>query len=81
MRRTVTTIETHETLIVRRLTSFPVLRCAACLNEAEMLAPHDAARLTGISQRTIYRWIEDGRIHFVESPDGGLFVCLAPLSD
>jgi excisionase family DNA binding protein len=41
-----------------------------------MLMPHEAAINAGVSQRTIYRWIEDGRIHFVETTDGSLFVCL-----
>jgi excisionase family DNA binding protein len=44
-----------------------------------MLAPQEAARRAGVSQRTVYRWVEDGRIHFAETTDGGLFVCLAPL--
>lgn len=79
-RRTVTTIETHEVLVVRRRAGEPSLLCAACADEAEMLSPRDAARLSGVSQRTIYRWMEDGRIHFSETADGGLYVCLAPLN-
>ena len=79
-RRTVTTIETHEVLIVRRHAGVPALLCAACAGAGRMLTPQEAARLTGVSQRTIYRWMEDGRIHFAETVDGGLFVCLAPLS-
>ena len=79
-RRTVTTIETHEVLIVRRHASVPALLCAACMNGAEMLTPGEAAWWAGVSQRTVYRWMEDGRIHFAETSDGGLFVCLAPLS-
>jgi len=28
---------------------------------------------------TVYRWVEGGRLHFVETPGGELFVCLASL--
>lgn len=78
--RTVTTIETHEVWVLRRPTpETPDILCAACVGETRMLAPQEAARRAGVSQRTVYRWVEDGRIHFAETTDGGLFVCLAPL--
>lgn len=44
-----------------------------------MLAPDKAALLAGVSPRTMYRWVETGRVHFAESPDGQLFICLASL--
>lgn len=78
-RKTVTTIETHEIVVVRRLARMPAPRCAACTDEAGMLTPREAAHLTGVTQRTVYRWAEDGRIHFTETTEGDLFVCLAPL--
>ena len=46
-----------------------------------MLTPEEAARLTGASTRDIYRRVEAGLIHFTEIPEGGLFVCLAPISE
>jgi len=45
-----------------------------------MFTPDDAALLTGVSTRLIYRWVEAGRIHFYESEGGELLVCLAPLT-
>ena len=78
-RRTVTTIETHEVLTVRRDAGRPAPPCAACPGEARMLTPEAAACRAGVSQRTVYGWVEDGRIHFAETPDGGLYVCLEPL--
>jgi excisionase family DNA binding protein len=79
-RRTVTTIETHEVWVVRSPIVLPVLLCAQCADEGcGMLTPLEAARRAGVSQRTVYRWVDDGRIHFTEITDGGLFVCLAPL--
>jgi len=44
-----------------------------------MFTPEVAARLASVSQRTIYRWIEAGSLHFTETPDGGLLVCQASL--
>lgn len=46
-----------------------------------MLAPEEAAALCGVSPRTIYRWVEAGRVHFAETPDGRLSVCLASLPE
>ena len=78
-RRAVTTIETHEVWVVRRPADVANILCADCPGADGMLTPEQAAHQAGVSQRTIHRWIEDGRIHFAETANGGLFVCLAPL--
>jgi predicted site-specific integrase-resolvase len=44
-----------------------------------MLPPETAATISGITLRTLFRWIESGHIHFVETPEGSLFVCLESL--
>jgi len=44
-----------------------------------MLTPEEAQRLTGMNLRTIYQWIESGRVHFLEEASGELMICLAPL--
>ncbi len=76
-----TTIETHEFWVVKRpAAERREIPCYACLDGSGMLTPEDAAARAGVSQRTVYRWIEDGRVHFAETDDGHLFVCLAPLS-
>jgi hypothetical protein len=67
------TFEVEETTIVRqgekRLTQF----CRQCQAPAEMLTPEIAARLSGLSEREIFRLIENGQIHFVEVER--VFVC------
>ena len=40
-----------------------------------MITPHQAAAMAGVSSRTIYRWIEEAKLHFTEELGGGLFVC------
>jgi hypothetical protein len=38
-----------------------------------------AAALRGVSTRVIYRCLEDGAIHFIETAKGQLFICLNTL--
>ena len=76
-KRTVTTIESHEVITLK---SSPRLLCPDCRDATQMLTPVEAAWQTNVSQRVVYRWIEAGLVHFSETVDGGLFVCLAPLS-
>ena len=40
-----------------------------------MITPHEAARIAHVSSRTIYRWIEEARIHFIEDTSGSILVC------
>jgi excisionase family DNA binding protein len=40
-----------------------------------MVTPDEAARLAGVTTRTVYRWIEAGKVHFAETPEGLLLVC------
>ena len=79
-RTTVISHETHEELRVslyRRAAPQQVLDwCSACTPVAPLLPPHDAAQLAGVSVRALYRLVEDGRIHFKETPDGLLLVCV-----
>jgi excisionase family DNA binding protein len=74
-RRTVMRIETHELTVIRRLGPAVQAWCAACQARVEMLTPDQAAELAQVSSRTIYRWIETGKLHFTETPKGMLYVC------
>jgi hypothetical protein len=78
-KRTEITIETERMLIVsspRKANSW----CAACNAQAEMVPVDEAAILQGVDLRTIFRWVESGRIHFNETPRGSLLICLRSLS-
>jgi hypothetical protein len=50
--------------------------CVHCNTPNQMLTPNIAATLSGITLRTLFRWIESGDIHFVEMPEGSIFLCL-----
>jgi len=45
-----------------------------------MITPEHGATIANVSARTIYRWVESGRIHFLETPVGGVLVCLDSLA-
>lgn len=54
--------------------------CAECAAQVPMLRPEEAAAVAEISVRTIYRWVEAGKLHFSETPDGLLFICFNALA-
>lgn len=45
-----------------------------------MITPDEAAALCEVSTRTVYRWLEQGSIHFSETEAGSLFICLRSLA-
>ena len=77
---TLISTETHETLSLRlnarERTGPTCVLCEECEAETPMLIPEDAALLVGLSVRAINRLVEEGSIHFKETPDGLLLVCL-----
>jgi len=40
-----------------------------------MLTPDQAATIANVSSRTIYRRVEDGEMHYMETAEGHLLVC------
>jgi len=73
-RRTEITIETSRRLVIRRFSGGSRSWCAECSAEVWMITPTQAAVIAEVSSRTIYRWIEEGKLHFTESL-GVLLVC------
>jgi len=51
------------------------LCCAICGDAARMITAEQAATLCQTSRRLIYRWIENGALHFGEMTDGAVLVC------
>jgi excisionase family DNA binding protein len=79
-KRTETTIESHEVWVIRRARRVSPEWCDLCAGQAGMLTPDEAALWKGVSTRTVYRWVEGGRLHFTEMADGSLLICLASLA-
>jgi excisionase family DNA binding protein len=53
--------------------------CSKCTESSGMITPDEAAALTGVSTRVIYRRLEEAEIHFIETARGELFVCVKTL--
>lgn len=81
-RRTEVVVETAVEIEVRRRTlRLAPVWCAACGAEVEMVPPDVAAAVAEVSARTVFGWVEAGRVHFAETPDGALLVCLRSLPE
>ncbi|MFY9528314.1 MAG: helix-turn-helix domain-containing protein [Candidatus Acidiferrales bacterium] len=74
------TVEKDEIVIVRRSRGPVRTWCAGCAARVNMLQVEDAAAYAGIRPRTIYRWIEAGKLHFAESDKGLVLVCAHSLA-
>jgi hypothetical protein len=44
-----------------------------------MVAPEGAAEMAHASTREVYRRVESGKLHFVETTTGDLFICCPSL--
>jgi hypothetical protein len=54
--------------------------CRTCGENVKMIAAEKAAAICRCSRRKIYRCIEEGDLHFFETPDGEALVCGRSLS-
>jgi len=72
-------VETRELLIVRRHEAQDRPSCQQCPDGGTMLTPEEAAALTGISQRMLFRWLEQGLVHFCEPTESRLYLCVTSL--
>lgn len=82
MRRRKTTeiiIETDELLVVRMPASPIQCWCEGCDAEVAMTSVDNAALLTGMSSRAVYKQVELGQVHFTEMTGGLLLICLDSL--
>lgn len=66
------TLETEELVSIKARRSFTGF-CKLCRAQVEMLTAETAAALSGLSERRIFRLIENGEIHFVEAER--VFIC------
>lgn len=75
-RRTETTIEIDEVLVLRHRIRASQLWCSQCSEQVPIVNIDQAGVVAGVSSRTIYRWVEADQLHFTETPKGLLLVCL-----
>ena len=72
-------VETPQVFIINRPGVSEQKSCSRCAGSSGMITADEAAALRGVSTRVIYRCLEDGSIHFIETANGQLFICLKTL--
>ena len=76
------TIETERTFIFRNRSGYSAPAwCDECAREVQMSSLDEAARQAGVSELAIYQFIESGALHFTETADGHVLVCLNSLGN
>ncbi len=55
--------------------------CDRCEGSQPMLEPDRVREIYELSEREIFRHIEDGQVHFVEANNKRIFVCLLTLGE
>jgi hypothetical protein len=66
-KRTKLTIETERVLVIRRGRAGREAVCEACQEVVQLLSVDEAATLSRVGARTIYRMVEAGKIHFTQT--------------
>jgi hypothetical protein len=74
-------VEREQVLVIRGLDKREPRWCAECSEQAQMVSVDEAAVLTRLSARAIYRQVEASQLHFLETADGLLLVCINSLLD
>jgi hypothetical protein len=72
--------ERHEIKFLSRPRIAGKAFCADCQAEVRWLVPEEAMVLAEISLRKVFRLIENGNFHFLESAEGFLLVCAESLA-
>jgi hypothetical protein len=72
--------ETKKTIVWRRRPETVEVWCQSCAAQSLMLDAQHAALHTGLSLRQICRQVETGSLHFIETEEGLLLICLTSLS-
>jgi len=72
-RTTTVTFETERILIISDATN---ARCEVCGGRTALVSLNEAARHAGVSESSLYRYVEAQGSHFSETADGHLRICL-----
>lgn len=77
--RSEVTVETESLWMIRWRGRLAHTRCVVCAGDATLISLDEAVALSRISSRGIHRLAEAGEIHFQETSEGLLLVCLDSL--
>ncbi|MGB2753163.1 MAG: hypothetical protein WBC19_13995 [Pyrinomonadaceae bacterium] len=71
---------TNRRFVVRRNKPAQDIACVSC--GTTMVTAEQAAEIFGISQRSVFQFVETGTVHFTELAEGGAaLICLASFAD
>jgi hypothetical protein len=62
-------------VVIRSSRNLNRVFCRQCMEPVALVTLDEAVRISGTSSRAIYRLIEQGEIHFAETPDGVALIC------
>ena len=75
-RRIEITVDRHRLFVLKRRGGAVAEWCRHCGCKVQMLTPDQAATIANVSSRTIYRRVEAGELHYMETDEGHLLVCV-----
>jgi hypothetical protein len=75
-KRTEIVVETRTLRMTRASGTRASYWCSQCASEVGMVTPEQAAAAFFLNIRTVYSWIEAGKIHFNELANGPIYICV-----
>lgn len=78
-RRAEIIVEFNQVVVIKKPEGLTVMWCPACEERVNMITTEAAAVLSNVDTRAIYRRIEACAIHFAETSEGLVLVCLNSL--
>ncbi|HEX8653418.1 MAG TPA: hypothetical protein VF708_21560 [Pyrinomonadaceae bacterium] len=79
-KRTLITVETDRIIVIGQSRTNTPIWCADCARRVSFVSVDEAAKISRTTSRTIFQWVEARRLHYTETPDGRLLICLSSLS-
>ncbi len=75
-RTTEITVERDEVHVITRVGQRKAMWCAECGRDVDVVTPEEGIVFAGVNGYTVARWIKTGRVHFTETPEGRLMICV-----
>ncbi|MGB7924500.1 MAG: hypothetical protein WCF57_14760 [Pyrinomonadaceae bacterium] len=79
MKRTRITVETERVLLVSSRRRVIESWCDACGRAVKLIRAEDAAFISGVGLREICRRVESNNLHYTETAERALLICLDSL--
>jgi len=76
---TIVTFESRERMTIRHESPRVFAWCDECGTDVWMVTANEAASISLMDTRAIFRGVEAGKIHFIENESGELLVCTRSL--